>query len=101
MLNSHRSIALLNCCYASTKLGETTVLHVFSYTYIYICRALAVEMYVEIEKFDVFRKVLNKQFIERLRAISIINKTQLQTPTDCFTPWGDHQGDHIQIGLFE
>ena len=27
----------------------------------------------------------------------IINKTQLQTPTDCFTPWGDHQGDLIQI----
>ena len=48
---------------------------------------------LEIEKVDVFRKVLNKQFIERLRAIFIINKTQLQTPTDCFTPWGDHQGD--------
>ena len=47
----------------------------------------------EIEKVDVFRKVLNKQFIERLRALFIINKTQLQTPTDCFTPWGDHQGD--------
>ena len=29
--------------------------------------------------------------------IYIINKTQLQTPTDCFTPWGDHQGDLIQI----
>ena len=28
-----------------------------------------------------FRKVLNKQFIERLRAISITNKTQLQTST--------------------
>ena len=52
---------------------------------------------IEIEKVDVFRKVLNKQFIERLRAIFIINKTQLQTPTDCFTPWGDHQGDLIQI----
>ena len=25
--------------------------------------------------------------------VYIINKTQLQTPTDCFTPWGDHQGD--------
>ena len=25
--------------------------------------------------------------------IYIINKTLLQTPTDCFTPWGDHQGD--------
>ena len=25
--------------------------------------------------------------------IFITNKTQLQTPTDCFTPWGDHQGD--------
>ena len=32
------------------------------YLYIYI---------LEIEKVDVFRKVLNKQFIERLRAISI------------------------------
>ena len=53
--------------------------------------------YIEIEKVDVFCKVLNKQFIERLRAISIINKTQLQTPTDCFTPWRDHQGDLIQI----
>ena len=52
---------------------------------------------LEIEKVDVFRKVLNKQFIERLRALFIINKTQLQTPTDCFTPWGDHQGDLIQI----
>ena len=34
-------------------------------------------IYREIEKVDVFRKVLNKQFIERLRAIFIINKTQL------------------------
>ena len=48
---------------------------------------------LEIEKVDVLRKMLNKQFIERLRAMSIINKTQLQTPTDCFTPWRDHQGD--------
>ena len=32
--------------------------------------------------------------------IYTINKTQLQTPTDCFTPWGDHQGDLIQIELF-
>ena len=55
------------------------------YIYIYI--------YIEIEKVDVFRKVLNKQFIERLRALFIINKTQLQTPTDCFTPWRDEQGD--------
>ena len=39
---------------------------------------------IEIEKVDVFCKVLNKQFIERLRAIFIINKTQLQTPTDLF-----------------
>ena len=54
-------------------------------------------IYIEIEKVDVFCKVLNKQFIERLRAICIIKKTQLQTPTDCFTPWGDHQGDLIQI----
>ena len=46
-----------------------------------------------------FRKVFNKQFIEWLKAISIINKTQLQTPTDCFTPSGDHQGDFIQKGL--
>ena len=53
--------------------------------------------YLDIEKVDVFRKVLNKQFIERLGAISIINKTQLQTPTDCFTPWGDHQRNLIQI----
>ena len=56
------------------------------YIYIYIYYLL------EIEKVDVFRKVLNKQFIERLRAISIINKTQLQTPTDCFTPWGGSSG---------
>ena len=48
-------------------------------------------MYIEIEKVDVFRKVLNKQFIERLRALFIINKTQLQTPTDCFTPQGVKQ----------
>ena len=40
------------------------------------------------EKVDVFRKVLNKQFIERLRAISVINKTQLHTSIDCFTPGG-------------
>ena len=33
----------------------------------------------QIEKFDVFCKVLNKQFIEKLRAIFIINKTQLLT----------------------
>ena len=49
-------------------------------------------MYMEIEKVDVFRKVLNKQFIERLRAISIINKTQLRTPTDCFTLVGIIRG---------
>ena len=49
-----------------------------------------------IEKVDVFRKALNKQFIERLRAIFIINKTLLHTLTDCFTPWRDHQGDLIQ-----
>ena len=54
---------------------------------------------LEIEKVDVFRKVLNKQFIERLRAICIINKTQLQTPTDCFSPWGNHQGNLIQFCL--
>ena len=59
-----------------------------------------INIYIEIEKVEVFRKVLNKQFIERLRAISIINKTQLQTPTDCFTPWGDHQGDLIQIEFY-
>ena len=40
-----------------------------------------------------FPKVLNKQFIERLKAIFITNKTQLHTPSDCFTPWRDHQGD--------
>ena len=57
-------------------------------------------IFIEIEKVDMFRKVLNKQFIERLRAIFIINKTQLQTPTDCFTPWGDHQGDLIQIEFY-
>ena len=34
---------------------------------------------IKIEKVDVLRKVLNKQFIERLRAISITNKTQLQS----------------------
>ena len=32
--------------------------------------------------------------------IYIINKTQLQTPTDCFTPWRDHQGDLIQIDIY-
>ena len=36
-----------------------------------------IHIYIEIEKVDVFCKVFNKQFIERLRAISIINKTQL------------------------
>ena len=36
----------------------------------------------EIEKVDVFHEVLNKQFIEWLRAISIINKTQIQTPIE-------------------
>ena len=56
--------------------------------------------FLEIEKVDVFRKVLNKQFIERLRAIFIINKTQLHTPTACFTPWRDHQGDLIQIEFY-
>ena len=40
----------------------------------------------EIEKVDMLHKVLNKQFIERLRAIFVTNKTQLHTPTDCFTP---------------
>ena len=47
---------------------------------------------IKIEKFGVFCKVLNKQFIEKLRAIFIIYKTQLHTPTDCFTFWRDHQG---------
>ena len=42
-----------------------------------------------------------KQHIYIYIIIFIINKTQLQTPTDCFTPWGDHQGDLIQIILFE
>ena len=32
-------------------------------------------IYTEIEEVDVFRKVLHKQFIERLRAIFNINKT--------------------------
>ena len=63
-------------------LSKTTSFHILIYIYIYI----------EIEKVDVFRKVLNKQFIERLRALFIINKTQLQTPTDCFTPWGGSSG---------
>ena len=31
-------------------------------------------IHIEIEKVDVFRKVLNKQFIDRLRAIFITNK---------------------------
>ena len=54
-------------------------------------------MWLEIEKVDVFRKVLNKQFFEKLRAIFIVNKTQLHTPTDCFSPWREHQGDLIQM----
>ena len=56
---------------------------------------IATLVYIEIEKADVFHKVLNKQFIERLKAIFIINKTQLHTPTatDYFTPRRDHQGD--------
>ena len=49
-------------------------------------------IHIESEKVDVFRKVLNKQFIERLKAIFIINKTQLH-PSDSFTPWRDHRGD--------
>ena len=32
------------------------------------------------------------QFNKIFEKIIIINKTLLQTPTDCFTPWGDHQG---------
>ena len=64
-----------------TKKAKIELKVAFHNAYIYV--------YIEIEKVDVFCKVLNKQFIERLRAISIINKTQLQTPTDCFTPWGD------------
>ena len=47
----------------------------------------------EIEKVNMFCKVLNKQFIKKPRAIFIINKTQLHTPIDCFTIWRDHQGD--------
>ena len=50
-------------------------------------------MYLEIKKVNVFRKVLNKQFIERLRAISILNKTQLHTLTDYFIFGRGHQGD--------
>ena len=50
-------------------------------------------MYAEIEKVTVFCKVLNKEFIKRLRAIFIINETHLHTPTDCYTPWRDHQRD--------
>ena len=38
----------------------------YIYIYIYI--------HIKIEKVDMFRKVLNKQFIEKLRAIFIINK---------------------------
>ena len=49
--------------------------------------------YIQIEKVDMFRKLLNKQFIERLRAIFIVYKTQLQTPTDCFII----RGTFIQI----
>ena len=50
---------------------------------------------VEIIKANVFRKVLNKQFIKRLKAIFITNKTQLLIPTDCFTPLRDHQVSHL------
>ena len=32
---------------------------------------------IKIEKLDLFRKMFNKQFIERLGALFIINKTQL------------------------
>ena len=52
--------------------------------------------HIEIEKVNVFHKVLNKQFIERLKTIFITNKTQVHTPTDCFTLWRDHQGDQNQ-----
>ena len=52
----------------------------------YIC------MNIKIEKVDEFGKVLNQQFIKKIRVIFIINKTQLHTPTDCFTLWRDHQG---------
>ena len=37
-----------------------------------ITSTLYIYIYIEIEKVDVFRKVLNKQFIERLRALFII-----------------------------
>ena len=50
----------------------------------YICK---------IEKVNVFCKVLNKQFIERLRAIIITNKTHLHTPTHCFTLWREYQSN--------
>ena len=50
-------------------------------------------IYLKIKKVGVFRKVLNKQFIEKLRAIFIINKTQLHISTDCFTHCRNHQVD--------
>ena len=30
--------------------------------------------------------------VKYIDLISIINKTQLQNPTDCFTPWGGSSG---------
>ena len=53
----------------------------------------------EIEKFDLIRKVFNKQFIEKLKAIFILNKTQFHTPTDCFTLKRDHQQEFFKYNI--
>ena len=62
----------------------------FTATYINIYN---VKKYIKTDEVNMFGKVYNKQFIEKLRAIFIIDKTLLHTPTDCFTLWRDHQGD--------
>ena len=51
---------------------------------------------MEIERVDVFRLVLNKQNIEKLKAIFITKqKIITHASTVCFTLWKDHQGDLI------
>ena len=59
--------------------------------------AINITTCIEIEKVDVFRKELNKQFIGKFKAIFILSKTLLHTDAVCFTLWRDDQWDLIQI----
>ena len=80
------------------KTGKTLATYINFKTSLYIQRIYIIST-VKIEKVDVFPKVLNKQFIERLKAIFIINKTQLQIahPYRLFRPLEGSSGSLIQI----